>query len=213
MLRRYERVCFEWEHVRLPGKAKADLLSPGHPLLDAVVDLIVERYGTLLKQGTVLVDGGDQAEEPRLLVALTQSSTDAHSPARTVSKRFHFIEIDRAGGAASAGPAPYLGYRPIRDDERPLLSAILAEPWLASGVEDVAVSCPDEPVATGRSTTSSAIWSTLSRASSSVTSPPTGCGGTGRRSGPRGAHRHECALRSTNANASLRIVSSSRLRP
>ena len=140
VLRRYERICCEREHVRLPGKPKADLLAPGHALLDATVDLVIERYGTLLKQGTVLVDGVDPSEEPRLLVALTQAITDARTPPRTVSKRFDFIEIDRAGRAASAGPAPYLDYRPVREDERPLLPALLDEAWLASGVEDVAVS-------------------------------------------------------------------------
>ena len=140
VLRRYERICFEREHVRLPGKPKADLLAPGHTLLDATVDLVIERYGTLLKQGTVLVDGVDPSEEPRLLVALTQAITDARTPPRTVSKRFDFIEINRAGRAAAAGPAPYLDYRPVRDDERPLLPALLDEAWLASGVEDVAVS-------------------------------------------------------------------------
>ncbi len=140
VLRRYERMCFEREHVRLAGKAKADLLAPGHPLLDAVVDLVVERYGTLLKQGTVLVNSADLAVEPRLLVALTQSINDGHSPARTVSKRFDFVEIGRDGTAASAGPAPYLDYRPVRNDEQALIPGLLDETWLAHGVEDVAVS-------------------------------------------------------------------------
>jgi len=140
VLRRYERMCFEREHVRLAGKAKADLVAPGHPLLDAVVDLVIERYGTLLKQGTVLVDGADLAEEPRLLVALTQSINDGHSPARTVSKRFDFVEIGRDGAAASAGPAPYLDYRPVLDEEQALIPGLLDEAWLAHGVEDVAVS-------------------------------------------------------------------------
>jgi hypothetical protein len=49
VLRRYERICFEREHLRAVGKPKADLVAPGHPLLDAVVDLVVEQYGTLLK--------------------------------------------------------------------------------------------------------------------------------------------------------------------
>ncbi|GGM39984.1 helicase-related protein [Dactylosporangium sucinum] len=140
VLRRYERVCFEREQVRAPGKPKAELIAPGHPLLDAVVDLIVERYGTLLKQGAVLVDGNDTGEEPRLLVALTQQITDAHNPARTISKRFEFVEIRRDGAAESAGPAPYLDYRPPAADEVSHSQVVLNEPWLARGAEDVAVS-------------------------------------------------------------------------
>ncbi|WP_432904018.1 helicase-related protein [Micromonospora matsumotoense] len=140
VLRRYERVCFERELVRVPGKPKADLIAPGHPLLDAVVDIIVERYGTLLKQGTMLVDGSNPGEDPRLLVALTQQITDGHEPARTVSKRFEFVEIRPGGRADSAGPAPYLDYRPPTADEAQHLADLLNEPWLASGAEDIAVS-------------------------------------------------------------------------
>jgi hypothetical protein len=138
VLRRYERVCFVRD-LRVSAKPKADLIAPGHPLLDAVVDLIVERYGTLLKQGAILVDGNDAGEEPRLLVALTQQITDGHSPARTVSKRFDFVEIRRDGTAESAGPAPYLDYRPPAEGEDSALEEVLHEPWLASGLEELAV--------------------------------------------------------------------------
>lgn len=61
VLRRYERVCFDRDHMRVAGKPKADLVAPGHPLLDAVVDLVVERYVTLLKQGAVFVEIGRDA--------------------------------------------------------------------------------------------------------------------------------------------------------
>jgi superfamily II DNA or RNA helicase len=140
VLRRYERLCFEREHVRVPGRPKADLIAPGHPLLDAVVDVIVERYGTLLKSGSVLVDSGDVGEEPRLLVALTQAINDGHTPPRTVSKRFDFVELRRDSSARSAGPAPYLDYRAPTPEERSLLAALLDEPWLARGLEQLAVS-------------------------------------------------------------------------
>jgi superfamily II DNA or RNA helicase len=139
VLRQYERVCFEREQVRVPGKPKAELIAPGRPLLDAVVDLVIERYGTLLKQGAILIDGADPGEEPRLLVALTHQIMDGHNPPHTISKRFEFVEIRRDGSAASAGPAPYLDYRPPTPDEAAVLDDLLAEPWLASSVEDVAV--------------------------------------------------------------------------
>ena len=46
----YERVTFERERVRAQGMPLAQLIAPGHPLLDAVVDLTVERHHTNLKQ-------------------------------------------------------------------------------------------------------------------------------------------------------------------
>jgi hypothetical protein len=41
-------------------------------LLDAITDLIIERYGSLLKQGTMLADRHDPGAEPRLLVAVAR---------------------------------------------------------------------------------------------------------------------------------------------
>src|SRR6202012_2034259 len=67
VLTRYERVTFDRQLTRPAGKPRADLIAPGHPLLDAVTDLIIERYGPLLKQGTMLADRHDYGTEPRLL--------------------------------------------------------------------------------------------------------------------------------------------------
>jgi superfamily II DNA or RNA helicase len=142
VLRRYERVTFDKELTRPPGKPRADLLAPGHPLLDAVTDLIIERYGTVLKQGTILVDRHDPTETPRLLVAVTNEITDGHNPARTISKRFGFAEIEGARSGhevRSAGEARYLDYDPPADAERAVALALREDPWLSSGVENLAL--------------------------------------------------------------------------
>ncbi|WP_232778629.1 helicase-related protein [Carbonactinospora thermoautotrophica] len=139
VLRRYERVTFERHLVRVPGRPKADLLAPGHPLVDAVVDLVVERHSTVLKQGAILIDPHGRTTEPRLLVALTQEITDGHERPRTVSKRFDFVELTPAGTARAAGPAPYLDYRAPDAGEAELARKLLDEPWLASGAEELAV--------------------------------------------------------------------------
>jgi hypothetical protein len=44
---------------RAARRPRAELLAPGHPLLDAVTDLIIERYDSLLKHGTMLVNRHD----------------------------------------------------------------------------------------------------------------------------------------------------------
>ncbi|GAB2445519.1 helicase-related protein [Streptosporangium sandarakinum] len=136
VLRRYERVTFDRELVRVPGRPRADLLAPGHPLLDAVLSLIVERHGTQLKQGAVLVDRRDTGEEPHLLVAVSQEVTDGHN--HVVSKRFDFVELGRTA-ARTAGAAPYLDYAPASERERRLVAGVLEEDWLAAGVEDLAI--------------------------------------------------------------------------
>ncbi|GAA4227927.1 helicase-related protein [Actinomadura meridiana] len=136
VLRRYERVTFDRDLVRPPGRPRADLLAPGHPLLDAAVSLVIERYGGQLKQGTVLVDRRDEGEEPHLLVAVGQEITDGHD--RPISKRFDFVEFGRTT-ARTAGTAPYLDYTPATDEERALTAPLLDEDWLASGAQDLAV--------------------------------------------------------------------------
>ena len=141
VLAKYERVTFAKELTHPEGKPRADLLAPGHPLLDAVTDLIIERYGTLLKQGTMLADRHDPGTEPRLLVAVTHEITDGHDPARTITKKFGFVEVDARGllGVRSAGEARYLDYEPMSDPERTVASPLRDVPWLSSGVENVAL--------------------------------------------------------------------------
>jgi superfamily II DNA or RNA helicase len=138
VLHTYERVTFERELTRLPGKPRAGLLAPGHPLLDAVTDLVIERYGSLLKHGSVLVNRHDPGEQPRLLVAVTQEITDGHDPARTVAKRFDFVEIS-ADSARPTSEARYLDYEPADDAEAAAAEYLLREPWLRAGVDQPAV--------------------------------------------------------------------------
>ena len=141
VLTKYERVTFDNELTRPVGKPVADLLAPGHPLLDGVTDLIIERYGTLLKQGTMLADRHDPGDEPRLLVAVTHEITDGHDPARTITKKFGFAEVDAQGpdGVRAAGEARYLDYTPLDDAERAVATPLRDAPWLSAGVESIAL--------------------------------------------------------------------------
>lgn len=135
----YERVTFQRDRVRVVGLPSADLVAPGHPLLDAVVDLTVEHHHTNLKHGAVLLDPNDEGETPRLLVALVEEIADGRQPPRTVSKRFDFVELQPDGRAMNAGPAPYLDYEPMPEGTDTLVDRVVGEPWLARGAEDVAI--------------------------------------------------------------------------
>lgn len=139
VLRRYERVCFDRAYIHLPGKTQASLLAPGHPLLDAVVAATIERHDGELQRGAVLVDHNDPGEDPRMLVAVTQRITDGHDPARTVSKRFDFVEFDPDGTARPAGPAPYLDYAPPDEGETSVLGEVTEQEWVARGFEQPAL--------------------------------------------------------------------------
>ncbi len=54
VLDRYARVTFD--KALIVGQPQAEPLASGHPLLDAAVDVVLERFQPLLGQGAVLVD-------------------------------------------------------------------------------------------------------------------------------------------------------------
>ena len=134
---RYERICFEKDHINQPPVAA--WLCPGHPLLDATLDLVLERHRSLLKQGAVLVDEADEGTELRVLFYLEQAVQDGRTGRdgrqQVISQRLQFIEINAGGEMADAGPAPYLDYRPLADDERTSVAEVLHADWLKDGLE------------------------------------------------------------------------------
>ena len=143
VLARYERVTFEKGLVAIPGKALAAFLCPGHPLLDATIQLILERHRDLLKRGVVLVDPADSGDEVRVLFYLEHTIQDARTTKegtrRVVSRRMQFVEIDAAGEVRPAGYAPYLDYRPIGVEERALADGALRAEWLRVDLEGQAL--------------------------------------------------------------------------
>lgn len=118
----YARVCFEKHLVDIPGKPSADLLAPGHALLDTVVDLTLEQQQPALDAGVILVDPADPHTQPRTLFILESHISAAD---RVVASQLYCIEIDADGEAHHAGYAPYLDYRPLHETEQAQVQAWL----------------------------------------------------------------------------------------
>lgn len=144
ILHRYERIVFEKDLINVPGKPPASFVCPGHPLLDATLDVVLEQNRDLLKQGTILIDPNDLGWESRLLFYLEHTiqdaCTDNAGKRREVSRQLQFIEIDANGNTHNAGYAPFLNYRPLTDEEQTLLSTLLNTPWLKEDLESQALS-------------------------------------------------------------------------
>ncbi len=138
----YERVTFEKALVKVEDKPRAELLSPGNPLLTAVIDTISDRHGALLQRGTVLIDPDDPTETPRALVYLEHAVKDGRpgdeGGRRTISRRYQFVEISHGAEPLGAGYAPYLDYRPISDEERVVLSDTLDGDWITTALSTTA---------------------------------------------------------------------------
>ncbi|MEH2407903.1 helicase-related protein [Nostoc sp.] len=139
LLLRYERICFEKDLISISGKPLAAFICSGHSLLDATIDLTLERHRDLLKQGTILVDENDSSEETRALVYLQHSIQDARTnlngSRRLVSRRMQYVEINPEGNTYNAGYAPYLNYRPLTDEEKGVVETVLEESWLREDLE------------------------------------------------------------------------------
>jgi superfamily II DNA or RNA helicase len=140
LLSRYERVTFHKEEITTPGKPLAEFLCPGHPLMDAVIDIILERYRSLLRQGAILVDPNDPGEDPRVLFYLEESIQDGRADAsgqrRVIERRMQFVEMNENGETRSAGPAPFLDYQPLKIEQFPLVTPILEKDWLKGNAAD-----------------------------------------------------------------------------
>ncbi len=141
VLERYERVVFE-KHLLAPaGQPPAAFVCPGHPLLEAVLDLTLEQHRDLLKRGTVLVDERDGSTAPRVLLFLEHTIQDARrlssGARRALSRRLLYVELDAEGRARPLHYAPYLDYRPLRADE-PDAATLLRQPecaWITADIE------------------------------------------------------------------------------
>jgi SNF2 family DNA or RNA helicase len=143
VLNDYECVAFEKELIAIRDKPLAEFVCPGHPLLDATIDVLLEQNRDLLRRGTVLVDGQDPGDQIRVLYFLEHSIQDARSnkdgSRRLVSRRLEFVELGEKGSARSAGYAPYLDYGPIDPEDRKRLESTLSAGWLRAGVEESAI--------------------------------------------------------------------------
>jgi len=144
VLLRYERIAFEKALLAPQGQPMAAFVCPGHPLLNAVIDICLERYRDLLRRGAVLVDERDQGTSPRVMFFLEHAIQDASvtksGERRVVSKRLLFVEIDAEGTVRHLHYAPYLDYRPLAESE-PTAEAILARPeaaWIDRDLESKA---------------------------------------------------------------------------
>ena len=141
VLRRYSRICFEREAIQpldKPGLERAVLMHPGHPLMLAMSDMILEQHANLLRQGAILIDPADEGLDPVLLFLLTHEIKSGDGT--VLSKRLQFVRVGSDGKAEFAGWAPHLDLEPLVDSERTLLKDTLKAPWLASGQEARALS-------------------------------------------------------------------------
>lgn len=144
VLSRYERIVFEKDLIAQQGQPLGAFVCPGHPLLDAALDLVLERHRDLLKRGTVLADERDLGTSPKVMFTLEHAIQDASllpsGERRSISRRMLYVEMDADQNTRHLQYAPYLDYRPLAEDE-PSLEDVLNRPecaWISKELEQKA---------------------------------------------------------------------------
>jgi SNF2 family DNA or RNA helicase len=136
---KYERITFEKDLITVVGKPIAELLSPGHPLLDATIELVRERNPRVLEDGAILLDDRDKGTEPRALWYIQSEILDARTDAEgnkcVICKQLNFVEMDGKGKFWNAGYAPYLDYKPLTSEQHALVSKALTHAVLSGLAE------------------------------------------------------------------------------
>jgi hypothetical protein len=139
---RYERICFDKQHVRVaerPGSPMAELMHPGHPLMRTLIAQTKDDLNGKLKQGAVLVDPSDDGLVPHLLFLIDHQVKEGRQSERTLSRRLQFVRIDPEGRAEKSGWAPHLDLAPISTADRALIATELQAPWITQDLEQVAL--------------------------------------------------------------------------
>jgi superfamily II DNA or RNA helicase len=142
LLGSYERICFDKSEVDVAGKPPAAFVAPGHPLLDTVIDILLERYRDLLRRGAVLIDDSDTSDGARVMFSVESDITDGRTTRegnrRVVSRQLDFIEVGADDKAVLAGAAPYLDYRQATEQEMTVAAPFLQDGWLSRDLEEMA---------------------------------------------------------------------------
>jgi superfamily II DNA or RNA helicase len=142
VLKRYDRICFEKKYMAGAGGKQAELMHPGHPLMQAMLDLMLERHRKTLKNGAVLLDPNDMGTEPRLLFMLEHRVLDESARVEApvdVSRELHFVTLAPDGTPTVAGPGPHLDLVSLDAADRDLVLPHLPSAWHNDQVERTAL--------------------------------------------------------------------------
>ena len=132
VLRKYERICFDKKYVFLPGRPnspRAEIMHPGHPLLQAVNATIRQEYQDAVENGAVLIDKNNYETEPRLLVLVECSVREESGEKDYVSRQMQFLWVHKNGQISLAGIAPHRDLDPLTDRQREQLKQVIERGW------------------------------------------------------------------------------------
>lgn len=128
----YSRVCFDKKFITVLGKKAAQLIAPGHPLLDALTDVILKTNMDALQTGAILLDDKDDIR----LLYITKS-TVTNKDGGIVRSVIYFDEVTQDGKIHGAGKAPCADCSAPSPSQKDALKGIIAKnTWLNKDAKD-----------------------------------------------------------------------------
>ena len=139
VVRTYQRICFDKQFIRHENRPPATLIHPGHPLMAAVIDLILEQHRSKLKQGAVLLDPQALDTEPYMLFMFEHTVRESAGDQKLASRRLQFVSLSQDGKASFAGYGPHLDLEALPEADQYLVQDLLQAPWVTDGLEAKAI--------------------------------------------------------------------------
>ncbi len=135
--KKYERICFEKNNINV--HPVATFVCPGHPLLEALIEIILEKYSQHLQQGSMMVDETDEGSNINAIYLLEHSVKDGYRTStgkpHIISKMLQFASINEKYEVNNAGIAPHLNLRPASIDEVTKIKMVLNNSWYNDDLE------------------------------------------------------------------------------
>ena len=136
---RYEYICFDKENIRPSGATRnAEFVHAGHPLVNAVTDIVLKESRPYLKAGTVMVNPNDEGTEPYLLFMIDHSvSAGGEAERHKLSREIQFVRMSENSAPTRAGWAPHLDLTPADGNQTALslASAVRQQGWISGDLE------------------------------------------------------------------------------
>ncbi|MBQ7190576.1 MAG: DUF3883 domain-containing protein, partial [Kiritimatiellae bacterium] len=110
----------------------------GHPLVNAVTEIVLKESRPYLKAGTVMVNPNDEGTEPYLLFMIDHSvSAGGETSRHTLSREIQFVRMSENSAPARAGWAPHLDLTPADGNQAALslAAAVKQQGWISGDLE------------------------------------------------------------------------------
>ncbi len=107
-----------------------------------MIDVLTERHGQLLRQGSVLLDALDEGCVPSLLLLLLHEIEGEGG--LSISRRLHFVRLFEDGRMVEAGAAPHLDLEALREGDEALVKPLLEADWVSRDLEAKAIAVATE---------------------------------------------------------------------